>query len=269
MKIGIFLDHLRDASLQTGKPLEFIAKEAVAAGFEFIHVNGEFWMANEERIDQFLQNTGLTIGSVDLLCQLTQGKDTDKAENLIRFMSRKGVEQLLLIPGFVHEAQSRKAAMEQAALHMKQLLYLARGLHVKCSLEDYDNQKAPFGTWQELKWFVERLPDLGVCFDTGNFAFFGQDAIVAYDQLEPYICFVHAKDRKYIGRDGEESLLTVDGKRLYPSATGSGEMPISEIVSRLKAKKFDAGIIVEHFGSADMYEDMCQSVRWLKGQLST
>ena len=269
MKIGIFLDHLKDASAQTGMPLEMVAKEAFTAGIEFIHVNGEFWMENEERIDKLLQNTGLSIGSADLMCQLTQGKDVEKAERLIRFMSKKGVEQLLLIPGFVHEAQSRKAAMEQSAQHLKHLLYLARSLHVQCSLEDYDNQAAPFGTWQELKWYVERLPELGICFDTGNFAFFGQDAVEAYEQLEPYVCFVHAKDRKYEGRLGEEGLKAVDGKLLYPSATGLGEMPIQEIIMRLKTKRYAGGILIEHFGSADMMLDMCQSAAWLREQLNT
>jgi len=268
MKIGVFLDHLRDAGIQSGLSLETVAAQAAEQGIEFVHVNGEFWMENEERMDQLLQKTGLRVGAADLMCQLTQGKDVEKAEKLIRFMSRKGVEQLLLIPGFVHEAQSRQAAMEQAAQHMKQLLYLARSLHVKCSLEDYDNIAAPFGTWQELKWYAEQLPELGISFDTGNFAYFAQDALTAYEQLEPYICLVHAKDRRYEGREGEEGLKAVDGTLLYPSAVGSGEMPMREILSRLKAKGFCGGIIIEHFGSADMMADMRQSVKWLKEQLA-
>lgn len=264
MKIGIFLDHLRDASNQTGQPLEKVVQEAAQLGIEYVHINGDFWMHNEARVDELLGKAGMYVGCSDNIFQLTQGKDVDRAEKLIRFLSRKGVEQLLLIPGFVHEAQSRQSAMDEAARHMKELVYLARSLHVQCSLEDYDNHTAPFGTWQELKWYVEQLPGLGISFDTGNFAYFGQDAQEAYAQLKPYICMVHAKDRKYAGREGEQPLKTMDGKMLYPSAVGSGEMPMQQVLSDLKNSGYDGGVTIEHFYSANMLEDMRQSVTWLK-----
>ena len=264
MKIGVFLDHLRDASTQTGEPLNKIALRAAQAGIEFVHVNGNFWMENEARVDELLEQAGLYVGSSDNIFHFTQNRDLDKAEKLIRFLSRKGVEQLLLIPGFVHAAQSRQSAMDEAARCMKELMYLARSLHVKCSLEDYDNASAPFGTWQELKWYVDQIPELGISFDTGNFAFFGQHALEAYEQLKPHICHVHLKDRKYSGRSGEEPLRALDGKLLYPSSVGGGEMPVKEIVSDLKKNGYQGGVLIEHFGSADMMADMLASAEWLK-----
>lgn len=264
MKIGVFLDHLRDASTQTGMPLGKVAREAAQMGIEFVHVNGAFWMENESRVDELLEEAGLYAGSSDNIFHFTQNRDLDKAEKLIRFLSRKGVEQLLLIPGFVHEAQSRQSAMDEAAKCMKELMYLARSLHVKCSLEDYDNALAPFGTWQELKWYVEQIPELGISFDTGNFAYFGQDALEAYKQLKPYICHVHAKDRKYTGRSAEAPLKAMNGKMLYPSAVGSGEMPIRDILMDLKQAGYQGGVLIEHFGSADMIADMRASAEWLR-----
>ncbi len=264
MKIGIFLDHLRDAGSQTGMPLGKVAREAKQMGIDFVHVNGEFWMENEARVDELLEQSGLYAGSSDNIFHFTQNRDLDKAEKLIRFLSRKGVEQLLLIPGFVHEAQSRQSAMDEAAGCMKELMYLARSLHVKCSLEDYDNAAAPFGTWQELKWYVERIPELGISFDTGNFAYFGQNALEAYEQLKAFICHVHLKDRKYAGRSNEKPLKALDGKLLYPCAVGSGEMPISSILTDLKQSGYQGGVLIEHFGSADMMADMRASAEWLK-----
>lgn len=267
VKIGIFLDHLRVASDQTGLPLEAVVQTAAKLGIDYVHVNGEFWMNNEQRVDEMLHKASLRVGAVDGFFALTQGKDMDKAEKLIRFMSRKGTEQLLLIPGFVHEAQSRQSAMDEAARHMRHLLYLARSLHVQCSLEDFDNAAAPFGTWQELKWYMEKLPELKISFDTGNFAYFAQDALEAYAQLAPYICLVHLKDRKYEGRPGEKGLLAADGRTLYPSAVGSGRMPMRKLIERLKADGFDGMMTIEHFDSADMMTDMCQSAEWLKEQI--
>lgn len=264
MKIGIFLDHLREVSNQTGITLGDAAKEAAQMGIEFVHVNGEFWMDNEARVDELLEQSGLYAGSSDNIFHFTQNRDQDKAEKLIRFLSRKGVEQLLLIPGFVHPAQSRQSAMEEAAKCMKELMYLARSMHVKCSLEDYDNAAAPFGTWQELKWYAEQIPELGITFDTGNFAYFGQNALEAYEQLKPYVCHVHLKDRKYTGRSNEQPLKALDGKMLYPSAVGSGEMPVREILTDLKQSGYHGGVLIEHFGSADMLADMRASVEWLK-----
>lgn len=264
MKMGIFLDHLRDASSQTGRPLGDVALETARMGIEFVHVNGEFWMENESRVDALLEQSGLYVGSSDNIFRFTQHQDLDKAEKLIRFLSRKGVEQLLLIPGFVHEAQSRQSAMDEAAKCMKELMYLARSMHVKCSLEDYDNVSAPFGTWQELKWYVEQIPELGISFDTGNFAYFGQDAMEAYRQLKTHICHVHLKDRKCAGRANEKPLKAMDGQLLYPSAVGSGEMPICEILTDLQQSGYQGGFLIEHFGSSDMLTDMSQSAKWLQ-----
>lgn len=264
MKIGVFLDHLRDAGRQTGRTLESVCAEAADMGIEFVHVNGDFWMGNESRVDDLLETAGLYAGSSDNIFHLTQGRDVDRAEQLIRFLSRKGVKQLLLIPGFVHQAQTRQSAMDEAARHMKDLMYLARSLHVQCSLEDYDNANAPFGTWQELKWYADMIPELGISFDTGNFAYFGQDALEAYEQLKTRICHVHAKDRKYAGRPDEEPLKAQDGRLLYPSAVGSGEMPMKEILTDLMANGYEGGVLIEHFGSADMMADMRQSAQWLR-----
>ena len=264
MKIGIFLDHLREISTQTGMALERCVQEAAACGVSFVHINGDFWMANEARVDALLESGGLAAGSSDGVLQLTQGRDIDKAEKLIRFLSRKGVGQLLIIPGFVHPAQTRQSAMDEAARHLKELAYLGRCLHVQCSLEDYDNAEAACGTWQELEWYRQQVPDLKICFDTGNFAFFGQDALEAYQRLKPFICMVHAKDRKRAGRKGEQPLKALDGQELYPSAVGSGEMPVRAILSDLKSLGYDGGVLIEHYGSADMLDDMRRSARWLK-----
>lgn len=264
MKMGIFLDHLREASNQTGMTLVAVAKQAAQMGISFVHVNAGFWMENEARVDELLAQSGLYVGSADDTFHFTQNRDLDRAEAVIRFLSRKGVKQLLLIPGFVHEAQSRQSAMDEAAGCMKKLMYLARSLHVKCSLEDYDHSAAPFGTWQELKWYAEQIPELGITFDTGNFAYFGQNALEAFEQLKPFICHVHLKDRKDTGREGEKALKALDGKMLYPSAVGSGEMPIREILTALKQNGYSGGVLIEHFDSADMMQDMRSSVEWLK-----
>ena len=264
MKIGIFLDHLREASNQSRLSLNEVAQHAAQMGISFVHVNTDFWMENEARVDDLLAQAGLYAGSADSTLQFTQGRDLDQAEKVIRFLSRKGVKQLLLIPGFLHEAQSRSSAMDEAARHMNEMMYLARSLHVQCSIEDYDNIRAAYGTWQELKWYMEQVPELKITFDTGNFAYFGQDALEAYQQLKPFICHVHAKDRRSVGRSGEQPLKALNGNLLYPSAVGSGEMPIREILTDLKASGYDGGVLIEHFGSANMLEDMQRSAEWLK-----
>ena len=267
MKIGVFFDHLRVASDQTSLPLEKIAREAVQMGIEFVHVNGEFWMDNEERVDTLLEMAGLQVGSVDFMCQLTRGEDIAETERMIRFLSRKNVKHLLLIPGFMHEAQSRQSAMDQIAVHMKELLYFARSMHVQCSIEDFDHASAPYGTWQELLWYTQKLPELKVCFDTGNFMYHGQDEKEAYENLTGTICMVHAKDRSFLGREGDKPLKTQNGKALYPCAVGRGEVKMAELIACLKQDHYHGGIIIEHFDSADMFGDMRKSAEWLMKEI--
>ena len=268
MKIGIFLDHLRVASDQTGKSLEETALEAAGLGIECVHVNGEFWMANEQRVDDLLQKAGLYVEAADGFFSLTQGKDIEKAEEMIRFLSAKNVRHLLMIPGFMHEAQSRASAMDESVRWLKGLCYLARGLHVQCSMEDFDHASAPYGTWQDLKWYTEQLSDMKVCFDTGNFIYFDQNVQEAYEQLASKICMVHLKDRALVGREGERPVCTPNGKKLYPCAVGSGVIPITDVLCRLKKDDFRGCVMIEHFDSADMMADIRASAQWLHEQLN-
>ncbi len=176
----------------------------------------------------------------------------------------------MVIPGFFRQEDpeaEREHQAQQMISCVNRLSELADGYGVSLILEDYDNSLAPFSTTQGMKRFLEGCSDLSCCFDTGNFAFAGEDELSAYEALKDRITYVHLKDRGDSPLSGEAPLTALDGKALYPSPVGSGRIRLQELLSRLNRDGYDGNFALEHYGAGEMLSYLRRSVSWLKGQL--
>jgi len=80
-------------------------------------------------------------------------------------------------------------------------------------------------------------PWLGVCYDSGNFAFTGEDPVAALDALAERIACTHLKDVCEPGRFSDaEPFRSPDGG-FHFCALGDGELPVQQIVEALRAEK--------------------------------
>lgn len=263
MELGIFFDHLVEAARQKNLPLQRVLEHASAHNIRYVDIDGAFLMQNEHRVEDMLQKTGLYIGCVDGRFDLAHDQGMDEAEALIRFAAQRDIRHVLLIPGYAQPGEERGEIMERIAEYLRPLAHVAAGFHVQCSLEDYDDNRAPYGTWQELCWFLKRVEGLGVTFDTGNFAYFGQDAREALTQLLPFVRMAHCKDRARRSVAGEAGVQTPGGELLYPCAVGEGMIPIAELLKMLAKGGYHGGLTIEHFDSNRQYEAMAASADWL------
>ena len=150
------------------------------------------------------------------------------------------------------EQNLRVQAMRTA---LTELTQYAKPLGIQITLEDFDAVGSPCSRMNELLWFLRNVPDLKCTFDMGNFAFSYENVMEAYELLKRYIVHVHCKDR---GSEG-------NGLKSVP--TGSGYIPVTQLVRKLKQAGYSGYLSIEHFGKLNQMESIEQSARFLRSAL--
>ena len=173
---------------------------------------------------------------------------------------------MMVIPGFYHGAD-REA--EQAGFLREMTAFCGRADRegYTVTLEDFDNETSPIATIAGQKYFLDRISTVRITLDTGNYIYSCDDVLEALKTFDGKISHVHCKDRSLVPGTGEV-LRAVDGTELYPSAVGSGCIPMETVVETMKAAGFDGCYVMEFFGSNDYAGMIEASAKWMKEKLA-
>ena len=115
-----------------------------------------------------------------------------------------------------------------------------------------------------MKIFLDAIPDLKVAFDTGNFAFSGDDVLDAKREFIGRTRHTHLKDRLWSRTGTGDPKECPDGTLLWPCAVGDGDLPIKEILQELKAVGYNGYAMAEFFGAASYAELIEKSIANLR-----
>ena len=269
MKISVFYDHILQAAEQTGKPLPALLREVREAGIEAVEMRLSCFLENEAVL-RLLKEAGLSVSCLYEFYEMEKGLVSPMEERHVLAAAQAGAERILVVPGFLagQEAEERKAcaqSAEETAAYMEQsesvrhmaerlagMTALGRKYGVTVTVEDFDDAASPLNGMYGIRWFLEQVPDLKFTLDMGNFAHAGEDVLAAAALLEPYIAHVHCKDR---GSEG-------NGLKSVP--TGSGYIPVAQLVRKLKEADYRGYLSIEHFGDLDQLASIEQSAHFLK-----
>ena len=180
----------------------------------------------------------------------TDGEMTEQMEQALSFISDKGLEKVLLIPGFMTEEFSEE---DWNVMIGRIRTFTLKAAEAGCEvlLEDFDNLSSPCSNIERLGRIFDAVPEIGHVFDSGNYLFSGEDALEALDKFLPRIKHVHLKDR-------------VATENMACPAVGEGCIPIREAVQTLKTNGYNGWLTVEFYGSRHMLEDAEKSITNLK-----
>ncbi len=139
---------------------------------------------------------------------------------------------------------SKKTAGERTALAKRQLkksVKLAEAAGVKIAVENHGDI------------FMENLVDLmeidsdnlGVCYDSGNFAFTGENPLEAVEVLGDRIICTHLKDVCEKQRYPEATPFETVNEPVHFCALGEGRLPIVKILEAILGKKPGMNITLE------------------------
>jgi len=264
MKVSIFMAHLSELAAQKNCSLTAALREAKRAGIDYIEADYKTVVGREAELKAALENIGLQTGGLNAFFDFGHQAQPELIESVLDTAEKLGAAHVMAVPGFVAPDEDREAVRGRLAEGLNALCGAAVRRGVSVALEDFDAENAPYGRMEELNWMLRQAPGLGCCFDTGNFLFFGEDVLKAYDLVEKRIAHVHMKDIAYAPLRGETPKVAVTGKKLYPAPVGSGELPMAEIVRRLYERGYDGIYAIEHYGAGDQLLYMRRSARWLK-----
>ena len=236
-KISIFCDHIWTVAHQEGVSFREAATKVREIGYDGADVR-VLQDPDELRILDSL-GFGLACAIADI--DYGAAEQPEMEARAISFLETYGYDRLLLVTGLMPEGSTlaeRDAARQRIAAFAKRVT--DKGFCIM--VEDFDNPRSLCYNMAGLDSLFTLAPTLGHVFDTGNYLFAGDDALVAYGQFRDRIGHVHLKDR-----------TAPDNMRCVPA--GSGCIPIREIVGKLVASGYDGWLTVEQYGSRQMLED--------------
>lgn len=261
---SVFLEHLYDISVQTGCTPAQAFQEAKKLGIDYVEADAFRVWENIDEFKRLLDSAQLKVGGLFGFFDFGHKRQNEKVNTLLDCAQQLNAANIMPIPGFIDDGDDRTAVINSMVNEMNILCDKAQERDITVTLEDFDNIHAPYGTAEELAYFLERVPGLYCTFDTGNFIARGDDVLKAYDLLKTRIAHVHMKDRSFSPICGEEPLFFEDGKKLYPSPVGGGDLPMAEIANRLRKDSYGGICAIEHFGANNQQLFIRSSAEWMK-----
>ncbi|MCM1047045.1 MAG: sugar phosphate isomerase/epimerase [Clostridiales bacterium] len=266
MKISVFYDHILQAAQQSGKPIEKLLQGVYEAGIEAVEIRLEYLLEHEKTL-KLLRDTGLGISCIYEFYEMENKSETDKIKKHVETAAKLNAKKLLVVPGFLSEAEADemwKLVHDYEKLsnffnHNDKVVNMAKGLSecvkagsdlkVTITVEDFDDIKSPLSNMYGIKWFLEKVPGLRYTLDMGNFIFHEEDVMAAWELLKDKVAHVHCKDR---------------GEGFSSVAAGAGNIPIAELVMKLKESGYDDYLAVEHFDTPNQEQCMKSSAEFLQ-----
>lgn len=268
MQLSVFYNHILTAAGQSGLPVEEVLQRVRGFGIGAVELDlEEALSAGKEVIKQQLEEAELSVASMYAFFDFGKDPKPGPGFEFIDTAAALGAAKVLIIPGFIEESaglEVRNKALQNMAAALREICDYAESKRILVTMEDFDNLRAPFSGADELLWFLEQVPKLGITFDTGNFRYRGEDELEAYAKLHERIIHVHCKDRSLSEENGGIPLTAMDGTRLYPSPAGYGCIPLEKILISLKQDGYQGSLAIEHFDAADQLAYMEKSAEWLR-----
>ncbi len=267
MKLSVFFDHIVQAGEQTGKTVEELLPGVREAGIEAVEINLTY-LCEHPYVWNLLRQNKLHISCIYEFYDMGRLDETEKILRHVETAAKAGVKRILVVPGFLFgesSAEMQKAMPEagkiadffeknQEIQRMKEGLRLAaelgkeRGISV--TVEDFDDRNSPLAGMYGISWLLQQVPELMYTLDTGNFLFYGEKVLEAFELLKSRTVHVHCKDRS------PEQHASV--------RTGSGYIPFSEILSKLRVQGYDGYLAIEHFDVEEQETCIRKSAEFLK-----
>ncbi|MGN1101990.1 MAG: sugar phosphate isomerase/epimerase family protein [Huintestinicola sp.] len=254
-KLNIFLEHIYEGAEQEKISLEKMLTKAREAGYEGLEC--DLWRLSEKsETKKLFDSTGLTVSSVYNMYDMGHEefhKSKEKIYSHLETAAYFGAKTVLAVAGFINLDDNFQTVRDRMAEALCFMCEAAKKYGITVTLEDFDDNTAPYSTSDGLLWFMENVNGLGFTFDTGNFAYSLENAEDAYVKLKKYISHVHLKDRSRdssrANADNTNGKPDLSGRIMYPCEAGNGYIGIEGLVKKLLSDGYKGSLSIEHFGA--------------------
>lgn len=256
-KLNIFLEHIFEGAEQQNISPEKMLSYAREAGYEGLEC--DLWrLSDRTETKKLFDSCGLSAASVYNRYDMGHESEIitrDKIKEHLETAAYFGAKKVLAVAGFINSADNFESVRNKMAESLAFMCEEAAQYGITVTLEDFDDEAAPYSDSDGLLWFMENVNGLKFTFDTGNFAYSLENAEEAYLKLRKYTAHVHLKDRSRDSSrknaDNTNGKADLSGKIMYPCEACGGYIGIEGIVKKLLEDGYRDSFSVEHFGAAD------------------
>ena len=238
---------------------DLIARIIKEAGYDEVDMmEFEFQVYGKDKLLKALKKYNVRLGSLIIFPSFYSAQDQveDYIKGNLELAKEAEAKVIMVVPGSgddkaVCEKMTRQEMLDLAVQHFTKACELAKPYGMKIGFENTPQDHKPLASAKDVQYILEHVPDLGLIFDTGNFrvADVNADEVAIYEQLKNRIIRFHLKDVR-IGNfpQGERC---VNGQYIIPVPTGSGVIPICELIRRSQNDGFDGVYAIEYAAPSD------------------
>ena len=249
---------LRDAMKKT-VDADLICRIIKEAGYdEADMMEFEFRAYGREALLRGLRKYDVRLGSLIISPSFysAPGQVEDYIKGNLELAKEAGAKVIMVVPGngddkAVCEKMTHQEMLDLAVQHFTKACELAKPYGMKIGFENTPQEHKPLASAKDVRYVLDRVPDLGLIFDTGNFrvADVHADEMAIYEQLKDRIIRFHLKDVR-VG-DFPQGERCVSGDYIIPVPTGSGVIPICGLIRRSQEDGFDGVYAMEYAAPSD------------------
>ena len=231
-RIAAFYENIITGSMHEGLSMVDAVSVLRNSGLRGIYVSYDSTVYYADELAEVLEKTGVEITGLHAWVDF----DKTDAHDVIDQAVRLGTDHVLLVPVCAgNDAETLLAGMRNAVAY-------GENNGVRIYMEDLDQADSPYNSVAGLQFFLDQVPGLRCCFDTGNLIMRQEDEVQAFRHLQPRICALHLKDRAMTPVNADDmGKKILDGSNRYPVPVGKGYIRIPEIL----AMAGDLPVIVE------------------------
>lgn len=262
MNKSIFYDHLITAAKQEKKPVSEIIEYAASLGYVGADV---CWCGESEltKTHELLKKFGISISSVYRFWKFYNLFDKDEAKSFFACVSSLGCKTVMIIPQKSGQTTD-DIEFDRAATALNQLCDMAKEYEITVTVEDFDGTNVVVCNTASLKRIFNAVPKLKHAFDTGNYAYFNESELDAFELFKDKIAYVHLKDRLLVSTPEILNPETAfGGREVAACAVGEGFVEIKECINRLVKNGYNGYFSVELFWHNNMKEAIQKSAEYL------
>jgi len=170
-------------------------------------------------------------------------KKIEETFKVIDAMQEQGMSVLMIAPS-VNVAKTPEDFLflrEKLISSLIKVIDYTKGTSIKVAIENQSAIFRPDSKILDVRYLLDRIPDLKFVLDSGNFYCVGENVMDAYDVLKDRMIRSHIKDWRLNSKGSIcQSQTCIEG-----CAVGDGILPIDKLLSAYKKDGFDGNLVLE------------------------
>lgn len=261
---------------------------AVLDFLKFCHGNGItqvelldiFWLNRERELPQvqnFLQSSGISVCAYGITNDFSSDRPEERKQALNKVIIGMETAAFLDAPVvriFAGDLKPELPREKSERFIQEGLLAATEAAERKGIKLALENHGFLAGSSKMIHDLVTRIGSthLAITFDAGNFLLVGEPPLQALELLLPNVIHVHVKDfqkrtSQLRDTDNPAEITGYNGEKFLPVVCGTGEVPLSEVLTVLRREGYRGSVSIEYEGEGNEAAGVLKSIIYIQSVL--